>query len=173
MQRPSFVVKTSVWMKCYDVGCVYIRAFVGSPDPCCYYHTTIMHLSFCRKPQDTGLCKDLECMICLELPDTTKASEYVFSCQQHHIICQGCLQIKIQSCPICRQDFLKAKPQRNYLAERLIRQHMEIQQKQGSNDLLEVQIQGTAQLWAFNCLKQTECRVCSYWHRVVKSLTYS
>ena len=114
----------------------------------------ILHLQLCRKPQDTGLCQDLECTICLELPDTTKAaSEHVFSCQQHHIICQGCLQHKILSCPVCRQDFLKAKPQRNYLAERLIRQQLEFQQKQGSYGMLEVPIQGNftlsiLQLWS-------------------------
>ena len=98
-----------------------------------------------RKPLDSGLCRDLECSICLEMPDIIKTesdSEHIFSCQQHHIICEGCLRLNIPDCPTCHQDFRQQQPQRNYLAERLIRQHLEFLMKKNTSDSFEIPIQG-------------------------------
>lgn len=67
-------------------------------------------------------CKDLECIICKDLPEKKPgASLYVYSCAQAHLLCQECLS-RIQKCPLCQQNFVLNKPQRNYLAERLLDQ---------------------------------------------------
>ncbi len=84
------------------------------------------------KPSDHEvdlLTQDLECIICLSLPDQVQDILHVFSCQQHHLICKACLTPQIRTCPLCREDFKKIKPQRNYLAERLIVQKIKFSKK--------------------------------------------
>ena len=80
-----------------------------------------------KNPQQDGCMssQDLECTICLSLPEAIKDAGQMFSCQQHHMICRECLRPEIQACPVCRQDFQLVSPLRNYLAERLVRQHWE------------------------------------------------
>lgn len=61
--------------------------------------------------------EELECCICLTLPKTSTA---VYSCVQHHLLCDICSKKWTSSCPVCRQDFQKEPPKRNPLAEKLI-----------------------------------------------------
>ena len=74
------------------------------------------------QPMDNGrealkqkACKDLECVVCLDVPKGE-----VFSCTEHHILCSECKQKIVLSCPICRQNFKKKPPTRNRLAEKMI-----------------------------------------------------
>jgi hypothetical protein len=67
----------------------------------------------------------------------------MYSCQQHHIICDECLRPEIKSCPTCCQDFHQTKPQRNYLAERLVRQHLESQNVSKEKEFLDLQAEGS------------------------------
>ena len=60
-------------------------------------------------------CKDLECVVCLDVP-----TGEVFSCTEHHILCSECKHKIIMFCPICRQNFVKQPPTRNRLAEKMI-----------------------------------------------------
>ena len=59
--------------------------------------------------------KELECVICLDVP-----KEDVFSCTEHHILCLGCKQKGLLTCPICRQDFAISPPARNRIAKIII-----------------------------------------------------
>ena len=88
------------------------------------------------KPMDheDPLTQDLECIVCLSLPDQDQDCLHVFSCQQHHLLCRTCLTPQIRSCPLCRQDFHKMKPQRNYLAERLISQQIKYSKKSAQEE---------------------------------------
>jgi len=89
------------------------------------FRKLIDRFSFRRKTP--SLAQDLECIICLTLPNTSKDNVKAFSCQQHHILCSGCLKLEVAKCPVCNEDFKVTRPQRNFLAERLIRQHLESQ----------------------------------------------
>ena len=76
--------------------------------------------------------QDLECCVCLSMPNTLEEKVYAYSCEQHHIICEDCLlRPEIQNCPLCRQSFEPKKPARHFLAERLIRQFSESQSTPG------------------------------------------
>ena len=59
--------------------------------------------------------KELECVICLDVP-----RKDVYSCTEHHILCENCKHQNLLLCPICRQDFMKTPPARNRLAEKMI-----------------------------------------------------
>jgi hypothetical protein len=61
-----------------------------------------------------GTTSELECVICMELP-----IKHVFSCTEQHIVCSKC-NLKIDKCPICRQDFKATPTSRNRLAEKII-----------------------------------------------------
>ena len=61
--------------------------------------------------------KELECVICLEVP---KAGEHIFSCDDHHLLCNKCNAMSITSCPVCRHFFGTSSPKRNRLAEKMI-----------------------------------------------------
>ena len=63
--------------------------------------------------------RELECVICYEVP---LASAQVFSCIEHHLLCNDCkFNRALLSCPVCRQDFQRIPPTRNRLAEKMIR----------------------------------------------------
>ena len=65
------------------------------------------------------LSKELECVICLEVP---QANFQVFSCTEHHLLCSVCKNNPtVLSCPLCRQNFQLDPPSRNRLAEKMIR----------------------------------------------------
>jgi hypothetical protein len=68
----------------------------------------------------------------------------MYSCQQDHIICDECLRPEIASCPICRQDFHQTNPQRSYLAERLVRQHLESPNVFTEKEPVKLQVEGIA-----------------------------
>lgn len=56
------------------------------------------------------------CPVCFENPNE------IYCCQIcDNMICGDCKR-KINSCPICREDFRKKPPQRNKFAERLLKQ---------------------------------------------------
>ncbi len=57
---------------------------------------------------------DLECLVCLEVPNGL-----VYSCQNDHLLCLTCLQV--DKCPACRQDFVQLPLKRNTLAEAKIK----------------------------------------------------
>jgi hypothetical protein len=57
---------------------------------------------------------ELKCVICMELPISK-----VFSCTEQHILCSKC-NLKIDKCPVCRQDFKTTPTSRNRLAEKII-----------------------------------------------------
>ena len=61
---------------------------------------------------------DLECVICQSIPESDKGNLHIFSCQQHHLLCQTCLR-RVNKCPICKQDFGYISCTRNFLAERI------------------------------------------------------
>ena len=63
------------------------------------------------------ICQELECVICLEVP---LASKRVFSCSQHHLICDNCAGHVLKSCPVCQENFVKSPPTRNRLAEKIL-----------------------------------------------------
>ena len=63
----------------------------------------------------TDACKELECVVCLQVPRTE-----VFSCTEHHILCSDCKNKILRLCPVCRQNFAKIPPARNRLAEKMI-----------------------------------------------------
>ena len=69
--------------------------------------------------------RDLECVICLEIPPLdSRNSIHIYSCCQHHLLCGNCLKL-LDTCPICRQSFKLSNPQRNFLAERLVLQYFD------------------------------------------------
>ena len=77
-----------------------------------------------------GDFKDLECTICQDLPEKKPGARlYVYSCSKAHLLCQDCLN-RIQQCPVCQQNFVLTKPQRNYLPERLLDQHWMMMEQQ-------------------------------------------
>ena len=61
--------------------------------------------------------KELECVICLEVPHSRL---HIFSCNDHHLICQTCKDKNIKSCPVCRHVFGTSSPKRNRIAEKMI-----------------------------------------------------
>ena len=64
------------------------------------------------------LSKELECVICLEVP---LSNSQVFSCSEHHLLCSECKNNpSVLSCPICRQNFNSSPATRNRLAEKMI-----------------------------------------------------
>ena len=66
-----------------------------------------------------NLSKELECVICLEVP---LANFQVFSCSEHHLLCAVCKNNPtVLSCPLCWQNFQIDPPSRNRLAEKMIR----------------------------------------------------
>ncbi len=78
---------------------------------------------------------DLECVICLCIPKPYMGNLNVNSCCQDHILCQNCLE-RVDSCPICKQNFKVLKPKPNHLAQRMIAQLKTTQKsKQGSSDI--------------------------------------
>ena len=58
------------------------------------------------------LMKELECPVCLEVPETTP----IFQCSKEHIHCNSC-HPKLNHCPICRSPILMDS--RNLLAEKI------------------------------------------------------
>ena len=64
-------------------------------------------------------CRELECVICLEVP---RKETQIFSCPKHHLMCFQCNDRKLESCPVCRQNFRGTQPTRNLLAEKMIEQ---------------------------------------------------
>lgn len=62
----------------------------------------------------TSEAMDLECLVCLEVPNGL-----VYSCQNEHLLCLTCLQV--DKCPACRQDFVQLPLKRNTLAEAKIK----------------------------------------------------
>jgi hypothetical protein len=65
---------------------------------------------------------DLECVICQSIPEPERSGFlHIFSCQQHHLLCGSCA-IKVDQCPVCKQDFKTQSFQRNFLAERMATQ---------------------------------------------------
>jgi hypothetical protein len=60
---------------------------------------------------------ELECVVCLEVPSL---GFQVFSCLEHHLLCSDCAKHILQSCPVCRQNFMQNPPTRNRLAEKMI-----------------------------------------------------
>ena len=58
------------------------------------------------------LMKELECPVCLEVPETTP----IFQCSKDHIHCNSC-HPKLNHCPICRSPILMDS--RNLLAEKI------------------------------------------------------
>jgi len=65
---------------------------------------------------------DLECVICQSIPVPERTGFlHIFSCLQHHLLCSPCV-IKVDQCPICKQDFKTQSFQRNFLAERMATQ---------------------------------------------------
>jgi len=80
---------------------------------------------------------DLECVICLCIPKPQLGNDNfnVYSCCQHHLLCQNCLE-RVDSCPICKQNFKVLKPEKNHLAQRMIAQLKATQiNKQGPSDI--------------------------------------
>lgn len=69
-----------------------------------------------KKRAYDDLVSELECIICLAVPDEPLA----FSCSNHHLMCHGCNEVVDDKCPICRQDFQKQPTTRNRLAEAMI-----------------------------------------------------
>jgi hypothetical protein len=63
--------------------------------------------------------RELECVICLTVP---KRETQVFSCLEHHLMCSDCNKHRLESCPVCRQNFRRILPARNRLAEKMIQQ---------------------------------------------------
>ena len=41
---------------------------------------------------------DLECVICQTIPEPQNGNLHIFSCQNHHILCNVCL-LRVDSCP--------------------------------------------------------------------------
>ncbi len=64
---------------------------------------------------------DLACIIWLSFPKPHNGNLYVYTCSQHHLLCQECLS-KVSKCPICKQNFNLSSAKRHLLAERLIAQ---------------------------------------------------
>ncbi len=63
--------------------------------------------------------RELECVVHLEIPTLEMK---IYSCINHHLICQMCLKsLPKQYCPQCMQDFTVYPPERNHLAERIVR----------------------------------------------------
>ena len=58
------------------------------------------------------LMKELECPVCLEVPETTP----IFQCSQGHIHCNAC-HPKLNNCPICRSPIQMDR--RNVVAEKM------------------------------------------------------
>ena len=59
--------------------------------------------------------EDLDCPVCFEFMCKPRM---IFSCYNGHLLCSICLACpKIQSCPLCRDDFKARKPKRNLAAE--------------------------------------------------------
>ena len=59
-----------------------------------------------------------ECPVCLEIMGAPKK---IFGCSKEHFICSECKESpEIKRCPICREDFTAAKPQRRYQSEQLL-----------------------------------------------------
>ena len=59
-----------------------------------------------------SLMKELECPVCLEVPETTP----IFQCSQGHIHCNAC-HPKLNNCPICRSPI--QMDSRNVVAEKM------------------------------------------------------
>ena len=57
------------------------------------------------------LMKELECPVCLEIPETTP----IFQCSKGHIHCNVC-RPKLKKCPICRSEI---QDNRNLMAEKI------------------------------------------------------
>ena len=58
------------------------------------------------------LMKELECPVCLEIPETTP----IFQCSKGHIHCNVC-RPRLNECPICRSSIPKYN--RNLMAEKI------------------------------------------------------
>jgi hypothetical protein len=70
----------------------------------------------------------LNCIVCQNVPKednvgvgVVKEDFKMFSCSQHHLICQDCVD-QVMTCFVCEEDFYDFTPSRNYLAERMIEQ---------------------------------------------------
>jgi hypothetical protein len=78
---------------------------------------------------------DLECVICQTIPTPHLGNLNVYSCCQDHILCQNCHE-RVDSCPICQQNFKALKPKKNHLAQRMIAQLKTTQiSQQGCSDI--------------------------------------
>ena len=82
----------------------------------------ILSLKSSLKREDSAKSHpDLECIICHSLPEPQQGNMYVYSCSQHHLLCQDC-KTRVDKCPMCEQNFKLSEPQRNHLAQRMILQ---------------------------------------------------
>ena len=88
-----------------------------------------------RENDDGERHPDLECVICLSIPKSHLGNLNVYSCCQDHLLCQNCLE-RVDSCPICQQNFKVLKPKKNHLAQRMIAQLKTTQNyTQGPSDI--------------------------------------
>ncbi len=80
------------------------------------------------KNPNLELDRCLSCIVCQNVPNednvgvgVVKEDFKMFSCSQHHLICQECVD-QVMTCFVCEEDFYDFTPSRNYLAERMIQQ---------------------------------------------------
>jgi hypothetical protein len=74
-----------------------------------------------KKTMERSLKSNFECLICASLPKEVDGNLHIYSCSNHHLLCQGCLP-KLKKCPLCEQNFSTQPAKRNPTAERAVAQ---------------------------------------------------
>ena len=95
--------------------------------------------------------KDLECPVCLELPDSLP----IYQCLQGHIICNSC-QANLKNCPVCRVAL--EPPIRALMEEKILRKKMKVCKYEGCSKLVRGNIAEHEELCEFALVNCTVCQ---------------
>ena len=74
-----------------------------------------------RKATNGKLKSNFECLVCTLVPKEVDGNLHIYSCSNHHLLCQGCLP-RLKECPLCQQNFSTQPAKRNPTAERAVAQ---------------------------------------------------